>query len=389
MAWNEPGGDKDPWSGGGDNQGPPDLDQVVKKMQERLGSLFGGRKSSGNGSGNGGNGSQPIGTGGGSWGAGAIVLLLLAAFLLYQSFYIIGAPERGVVLRFGAFKEVTGPGFHFLVPLVDRVIPVNVDQVLTFSHTAEMLTQDENIVDISLSVQYKVQDPSNYRFQDWNPDQTIKDATETALREVVGKNKLDVIITQNRSAIAESVKLGIQELIDSYRIGLQVVSVNIQDANPPDQVKAAFDDANKAREDKVRIENQAQAYANDVVPKARGAAARRLEDAKAYKEKVVAEATGEASRFLAVLAQYNKAPEVTRKRLYLDTVEQVLGSTNKVIVDVNGGNSLMYLPLDQMIKQQKQMRVPAAASDTTSSSAPAPTQEAAPTRDTVRGVGDR
>jgi membrane protease subunit HflK len=188
-------------------------------------------------------------------------------------------------------------------------------------------------------------------FQDWNPDQTLKDATETALREVIGKSKLDVIITENRSGIADSVKLGIQDLMDLYKTGMEVVSVNIQDANPPEQVKAAFDDANKAREDKVRIENQAQAYANDIVPRARGAGARQIEDAKAYKEQVIAEAEGETSRFLAVLKEYRKAPEVTRKRLYLETVEDVLGKNNKVMLDVKSGNSLMYLPLDKLMQQ--------------------------------------
>lgn len=382
MAWNEPGGDKDPWSGRGGDEGPPDLDEVIKKMQERLSGLFGGRKRS---SGDGGNGGQPPGAGGGSWGIGVIILFLLAAFLLTQSFYIIEPPERGVVLRFGAFKEVTGPGLNFLVPLVDRVIKVNVDQVQTFSHKAEMLTQDENIVDLNLTVQYKVEDPADYSFQDWNPNQTIKDATETALREVVGKNKLDVIITENRSGIAEAVKLGIQQLIDAYRAGLRVVSVNIQDANPPDAVKAAFDDANKAREDKVRIENQAQAYANDVVPKARGAAARRLEDAKAYRERVVSEATGEASRFLAVLEQYNKAPEVTRKRLYLEAVERVLKNSNKVIVDVEGGSSLMYLPLDQIMNKSQQKQTTSAPTDASPAAAPtAKPEQTAPERETTR-----
>ncbi len=380
MAWNEPGGDKDPWSGRGDDQGPPDLDEVVKKMQERLSGLFGGRKRSGDG----GNGSQPPGTGGSSWGFGVILLFVVAAFLLSQSFYIVDPPERGVVLRFGAFNNVTGPGLNFLIPLVDRVIKVNVDQVQTFSHKAEMLTQDENIVDLNLTIQYKVEDPSDYSFQDWNPDQTIKDATETALREVVGKNKLDVIITENRSGIAEAVKVGIQQLIDAYRIGLRVVSVNIQEANPPKEVKEAFDDANKAREDKVRIENQAQTYANDVVPKARGAAARRLEDAKAYKAKVVSEAAGEAARFLAVLAQYNKAPEVTRKRLYLEAVEKVLSNSNMVIVDVKGGSSLMYLPLDQLMNQKQQKPATSAPTDTAPAAPAAKPAQPAPERDTTR-----
>jgi membrane protease subunit HflK len=353
MAWNEPGGDnKDPWGNKGGDQGPPDLDEVVKKMQERLGGLFGGRKGSDGGD----RGDTPSGPA--AAGVGVLVVIALVLFLAWQSFYIIEPPERGVVLRFGAYKEVTQPGPHFLIPMVDRVIPVNIDQVLSFNHTALMLTQDENIVDLSLTIQYKVQDPADYKFQDWDPDQTIKDATETALREVIGKSRLDNIITEKRTGIAELVKTGIQDLMKSYRTGLEVISVNIQDANPPEQVKEAFADAVKAREDKVRIENQAQAYANDVVPRARGAAARQLEDAKAYREKVIAEAEGEASRFLAVLTEYEKAPEVTRKRLYLETVQEVLGKTNKVMLDVESGNSLMYLPLDKLIESNPGVRLP-------------------------------
>ncbi len=350
MAWNEPGGngDKDPWSGGGGDQGPPDLDEVVKKMQERLGGLFGGRKGSNGSGGNGSDDGMPSGPA--AAGMGGMLLLALAVFLAWQSFYIIEPAERGVVMRFGAFHEVTKPGPHLLIPMVDRVIPIDIDEVHTFTHTALMLTQDENIVDLTLTVQSKIQDPADYKFQDWNPDQTLKDATETALREVIGKSKLDTIITENRSGIAESVKLSIQELMDLYRTGMEVVSVNIQDANPPEQVKAAFDDANKAREDKVRIENQAQAYANDIVPRARGAGARQVEDAKAYKERVIAEAEGDTSRFLAILKEYQKAPEVTRKRLYLEALEEVLGNSNKVMLDVKSGNSLMYLPLDRLMQ---------------------------------------
>ncbi len=351
MAWNEPGGDKDPWSGGGGDQGPPDLDEVVKKMQERLGGLFGGKKGSNgsNGSGDGGddNGmpSAPAVAG-----MGGMILLAIIVFFVWQSFYIIEPAERGVVLRFGAFHEVTKPGPHLLIPVVDRVVAIDIDNVDTFTHTALMLTQDENIVDLTLTVQYKIQDPADYKFQDWNPDQTLKDATETALREIIGKSKLDTIITENRSGVADAVKTRLQELMDLYRTGMEVVSVNIQDANPPEQVKAAFDDANKAREDKVRIENQAQAYSNDVIPRARGAGARQIEAAKAYKEKVIANAEGETSRFLAILQEYRKAPEVTRKRLYLETVEQVLANSDKVLLDVESGNSLMYLPLDKLMQ---------------------------------------
>jgi len=347
MAWNEPGGDnKDPWGGKGGDQGPPDLDEVVKKMQEKFGGLFGGSKgprSVGPG------GSIPTPGPGGIKGIAIAVAVGLVVMLGIKSFYTVEPAERGVVMRFGAYKDITEPGPHLLVPFIDQVMKVNVDQITSFSHKAQMLTKDENIVDIELTVQSRIQDAADYLFQDQNPEKTIRDATETAVRETIGKSKLDYILTEGRSSIADSIKLRAQELINLYRSGLEVTSVNTQPAKPPEQVKSAFDDAIKAREDKARVENQAQAYANEVVPKARGAGARRVEAAKAYRDKVVAESQGEISRFLAVLTEYDKAPEVTRQRLYLDAVEEVLGRTNKVILDVKQGNSLMYLPIDKMI----------------------------------------
>ncbi|MCB1763282.1 MAG: FtsH protease activity modulator HflK [Gammaproteobacteria bacterium] len=348
MAWNEPGGDnKDPWSGKGSNQGPPDLDEVVKKMQEKLGGILGGRKgpkSAGPG------GSIPAPGPAGIKGIAIVVGIALLILFAIKSFYTVDPAERGVVIRFGAFKDITQPGPHFLVPFIDQVMKVNVDQISSFRHKAQMLTKDENIVDIELTIQSRIQDAADYLFQDQNPEKTIRDATETAVRETIGKSKLDYILTEGRSSIADSIKIRVQELINLYRSGLEVTSVNTQPAKPPEQVKSAFDDAIKAREDKVRQENQAQAYANEVVPKARGAGARRIEAAKAYRDKVIAESEGETSRFLAVLGEYEKAPEVTRQRLYLDAVEEVLGRTNKVIMDVKQGNSLMYLPMDKLIE---------------------------------------
>ena len=347
MAWNEPGGnDKDPWSGKGGDQGPPDLDEVVKKMQERLGGLFGGK-----GGGNGGDSGRPIpGPGAGNI-KGVLVILLVAAVVLLavKSFYTVAPAERGVVLRFGAYKEVTQPGPHFLIPMIDDVVKVNVDQISSFRHKAQMLTRDENIVDVELTVQSKIQDAADYLFQDQNPEKTLRDATETAVRETIGKSDLDYILTEGRSSIASNIMKRAQQLINNYRSGLEVTSVNMQPAKPPEQVKEAFDDAIKAREDKARQENQAEAYANEVIPRARGGAARQVEAAKAYRDKVIAEAEGETSRFLAVLKEYEKAPEVTRQRLYLDTMEYVLSRTGKVIMDAKGGNSLMYLPLDKLM----------------------------------------
>ncbi|TVO75969.1 FtsH protease activity modulator HflK [Sedimenticola selenatireducens] len=349
MAWNEPGGDnKDPWSGKGGDQGPPDLDEVVKKMQDKLGGLFGGKGNGGGGN----SGGSPVSTPGGAKGIVAVVVIGLVVLMGFKSFYTVAPAERGVVLRFGAYHEVTQPGLNFLIPVVDDVIKVNVDQISSFPSKETMLTKDENIVDIELTVQFRVQNPVDYLFQDRDPNKTIRDVTETALRETIGTSKLDFILTEGRGSIASDIKRRIQELISFYKTGLEVTSVNTQPAKPPEQVKSAFDDAIKAREDKARQENQAEAYANDVVPKARGAAARITAAASAYKQKVIAEAEGETSRFLAVLAEYEKAPEVTRQRLYLETVEQVMENTNKVIMDVKSGNSLMYLPIDKLIQER-------------------------------------
>ena len=348
MAWNEPGGNnKDPWNGKGNDQGPPDLDEVVKKLQDKMGGLFGGRSG---GSGSGGSGNKK----GNPKGVGLIIAVLLVGFLAFQSFYTVNPAERGVVLRFGEFVHVTQPGPHFLIPFIDRVIKVDVDQISRLPHRAEMLTSDENMVDVSLNVQYRIQDPSDYLFQDSTPEKTIKDTIESALREVVGKSKLDEIITQNRSGIADSVRTIAQGMINDYKTGMIITSVNIQAANPPEAVKEAFDDANRAREDKIREVNKAQAYSNDIVPRARGAAATEIANAKGYKAKVVAEAEGESQRFKALLTEYEKAPEVTRQRLYLETMQDVLANTSKVILDVKSGSNLTYLPLDKIMDNATQ-----------------------------------
>ena len=347
MAWNEPGGGKDPWSGKGGDQGPPDLDEVVKKLQDKFGGIFGGGKSSGEGpssrSGSNGPGSKTV----------SIIVAVVLLGWLATGIYIVQPAERGVVLRFGAYSETTQPGPHWHIPFpVERVIKVDVDNISSFRHKATMLTRDENIVDVELTVQSRIQDAADFLFQDRDPKKTLQDATETAVRETIGKNDLDFILTQGRSAIAGRIKEGAQGLIDSYKTGLVITSVNMQPAKPPEQVKSAFDDAIKAREDKERLENQAEAYANQVVPEARGEAARRLAEATAYRDRVIAEAEGDVSRFLAVLKEYKRAPVVTRERLYLDAMETMLGQTSKVMLDTQSGNSLMYLPLDQLIQKR-------------------------------------
>jgi membrane protease subunit HflK len=356
MAWNEPGGSgRDPWSGKGGDQGPPDLDEVLRKLQQRLSGLFGGRAGRGGSGGDGGgSGEGRPSAGPSSRGIGVIVLIALVVWMA-TGIYIVDPAERGVVLRFGAFREITQPGPHWRWPYpIEESITIDVDQISSFGHKATMLTRDENIVDIDLRVQSRVLDPADFLFQDSTPENTLRDATETATREVVGKNVLDFIITEGRGAVAAQIRDKIQELMNQYRTGLEVVGVNVTASKPPDQVKSAFDDAIKAREDNERMKNEAQAYANEVVPKARGAAARVVEDAKAYRARIVAEAEGESQRFLALLSEYEKAPLVTRERLYLETAQDVLGKSNKVLMDERtGGNNVTYLPLDRLMEQQR------------------------------------
>ena len=338
MAWNEPGGkDRDPWGGGGGNDGPPDLDEVIKNLQKKFSGIFGsGRQPSGSDGGDGGDdgGARPTpGVPGGNKGIGIIVAIILVLWAA-SGIYIVQPAERGVVQRLGAYQYMTEPGPHWHLPFpIETVTKVDVDKVHTFPHKAQMLTSDENIVDVSLKVQYRVERPDDYLFKDYSPEKSIRDATETSLREVVGQNTLDNITTANRNEIAISVRDGVRTLIGRYESGLEVVSINIQDAEAPSAVKEAFDDVIKAREDKERFENEAEAYANEIVPRARGAAARQIEDAKAYKAKVIAESEGESARFLSLLEEYQKAPVVTRQRLYLETAEQVFAENSKLLMD--------------------------------------------------------
>lgn len=380
MAWNEPGGgDKDPWSGRGREQGPPDLDELVRKMQDRFGGLFGGRKKGGAG--------RP--DGGGRLGLGLIILIAAIVWLL-SGIYIIDEGKRGVVLRFGKFTEITTPGPHWHIPYpVEEVEVVDVGQrrfveigyrstggrgntPVTVPKEALMLTQDENIVNIQLAVQYQVKDPRAYLFNVRDPDLTLKQASESAIREVVGKSKMDFVLKEGRGEIAQQTKDLLQQIMDQYKTGLLVTTVNLQDAQPPEEVQGAFADAIKAREDEARQKNEAEAYANDILPKARGAAARQLEEATAYRESIIAKAEGEASRFRQLLQEYHKAPEVTRERLYIDAMEKVLSATSKVTLDVSQGNSLLYLPLDKMLEGSAGATVKTLHDLATSSSEAAP-----------------
>ncbi len=347
MAWNEPGGngDKDPWGNRG-NQGPPDLDEVFKNFQKKFGSLFGGKGGKGGRGGGGG-----VSTPGGSIGI-YIVIGIVLLFWLATGFYKIEEAERGIILRFGEHVDTTQSGLHWHWPTpIESVTKVDVTKVHPVPLRATMLTQDENIVDIEGTIQYQIADPTGYLFNVRTPEVSLTQAAESALRQTIGQSKMDFVITEGRGQIAVQVSQIIQEIIDSYGTGIKVIRVNIQNAKPPEAVKDAFDDVTQAREDEQRLKNEAEAYRNEVVPKARGAAARMREEAEAYKQEVIARSEGEADRFSRLLTEYEKAPTVTRDRLYLEMMESVLGQSSKVLVDIDGSNNLLYLPLDKLMSR--------------------------------------
>ena len=367
MSWNEPGGDKkDPWSGRGDQKGPPDLDEAIRSLQEKIAKFFGGGDGDNNGDGNNGHRSNQFTQGSPIKGlsflaGGAVVLWGLSGF------YTVDEGNHGVETRFGHYIGTTQSGLNWHLPApIERVEIVNVKQqryievgyrsggseLATGSVPKEalMLTKDENYVDVRLAVQYQVKDAKQFLFNIVNPALTLKQVTESALRGVVGSSTMDFVLTQGRSEIVTLIKKEIQDVMDSYQSGIQVTSVNLQDAQPPEQVQNAFEDAIKAREDEQRLINEAEAYSNDVVPKARGAAARKIQEAEGYKEQVIAQAQGETNRFTKLLAEYAKAPDVTRKRLYIESMEAVLAGTNTVMIDAKGGNNVMYLPIDKMLQ---------------------------------------
>ncbi|MFN2287853.1 MAG: FtsH protease activity modulator HflK [Chromatocurvus sp.] len=344
MAWNEPGGGnnkpKDPWGGG--DQGPPDLDEALKKLQQRLGGLFGGRGGGRGGSGGGGKISSTVL---GLVAAGVIVVWGLLGF------YQVNQQERAVVLRFGEFSKVAQPGLQWHAPLIDEVINVNTTKVRAKNFREMMLTQDENIVEVQASVQYVIDDVESFVLDVRSPETSLEHASKSALRHVVGDMTMDLILTEGRARIATDMQDRLQRYLSSYGTGIRISTVNVDESKPPTQVQGAFDDVIKAREDEERVKSEAQSYANGIVPEARGRAQRQIEEASAYREQVVASATGEASRFNQLLVQYTEAPGVTRERLYIDAVQNVMSKTNKVMVDVEGGNNIMYLPLDKLAER--------------------------------------
>jgi modulator of FtsH protease HflK len=351
MAWNEPDNDdrkNDPWGSrsGRKDQGPPDIDKVISDLMGKLSGIFGG-------------GRKGTGSGGGSSGgsvAGIISILLVIAGLIWvgSGFYTLDEQERGVVLRLGRAQEaVVMPGLHWNPPLVDEVIPVNVTRVYDRSFSNTMLTQDDNIVDITMTVQYVITDARKYVLEVEDPELSLQEAAESAIRHVVGGSPMDEVISTGREALAIEAYDRLQRYLDLYGTGITVSQFNIAQSLPPQQVRAAFDDVIKAREDNQSYQNEARRYSNQVIPEARGFALRQTQEANAYKEQVVAEAEGEASRFEQLLVEYQKAPDVTRERMYIDTLQSVMTNSSKIMIDVEGGNNMMYLPLDQILQNSR------------------------------------
>lgn len=356
MAWNEPGGNnQDPWGGNkGGNQGPPDLDDALRKFKEKLGGIFGGAPSgSNNNSNNGGSGSTS--------GIFGLIAILAVAIYFWNAIYTVDEKEQAVILRFGEYAETVEPGLHMYFPPIETKFQERVTELRTYNLLQQMLTEDENIVEVGMSVQYNIDDIKAYVLNVAKPLVSLEEAAQSALRHVVGGSKMYQVLTEGREVMGIEVRERLQAYLDSYGTGLRVSKVNIESAQPPKEVQAAFDDVIRAREDEERAKNKAQVYANRIVPEARGQAQRILENANGYRDEVVAKAKGEADRFNKLLVEYKQAPGVTRERLYIETIEQVYSNSNKVFVDVDGGNNMMYLPLDKIMQ---------ASGSTGSSSAP-------------------
>jgi membrane protease subunit HflK len=342
MGWDD--GDKgNPWRPNG-NKGQADLDAIVKDFQRRLARLFGGRGGSPR------SGSSPTLSAGLVIGALGVLVMLW----LLSGFYKVDAAEQGIVLRFGAYEATTAPGLQWHWPWpIERVEKVNTGATETWQYQGSMLTRDENIVNVELIVQFRRADPVKYLFSLREPEKTLRDVTSSAIREVVGKNDLDFILTQGRGQIAAQTQQLLQSTLDTYETGIRIYEVNLQEANFPREVESAVQEAVKAREDRERAILEAEKYMNGVVPRARGDAARRKQEAEAYRDRVIAEAEGESARFEQILAEYARAPEITRRRMYLETLETILANSTKVLVNTDGSNNLLYLPLDKLLEQSR------------------------------------
>jgi membrane protease subunit HflK len=353
MAWNEPGGNnspgnRNPW-GQRPNQGPPDLDEVLRNFKKKLSAVFGGGGGTAGGKPSGGT----TGSGPSSASIGLMALVLALLWLATGAFQVDEA-ERAVVTRFGQYVRTAQPGFrmHLPWPIEARQL-VNISSIDSFSDQTRMLTSDENLVDIDMEVQFRRTDPVAYAFNVREPDATLREVSESAIREAIGRSKLDSVLESGRQEIAATTKELVQKTLDSYKVGLEITSINLKDVKVPEQVAPSQQDAIKAREDKVRYSLEAQAYSNDILPKAKGSAGRLIQDAEAYKAQKVANATGESERFLKLLPEYLRAPQVTRERLYLETVESIYASSKKVLIDTKGNGNMIYLPLDKLVDQSR------------------------------------
>ena len=337
MSWNESGNGKDPWKGGG-NQ-PDDLDKIIEGWQKKINAILGGKKDNGNVT------KMP----GGNSGTSLILIFLLVAWA-FTGLYRVDQAERGVVQRFGAYTETTFPGLHWHIPFpIESVDIVNTGIVTDYGFSTEILTADEQYVFVQMVVQYLREDPVKYSFEVINPEGTLEDLTESALREVVGTSSLEVLVNERRDEIGPKTQVVLQSTLDAYKSGISVTSINLEKLDYPRAVQDAVDDTQKARNDSDRFILEAEKYAQDLIPRARGAAQRILQDAEAYRDRVIADAEGQANRFLALLKEYEKAPQVTRDRLYLDAVEEVYKNSNKVILDSQGSGNLLYLPIDKLM----------------------------------------
>jgi modulator of FtsH protease HflK len=365
MAWNDPGRNRNPW-GNRPDRGAADLDEALRNLQRKITQIFSG----GRGSGSGGEGGAP-GPGDAAmrgFGIGTVALVLLAVWAA-TGLYKVDAAERAVVTRFGKYSETTEPGlrWHLPWPIEARQI-VNVESVEGFSDQTRMLTSDENLVDINIAVQYRRAEPVSFVFNVRDPEATLSEVSESAIREIVGHSTLDFVLEQGRQEITAKTRELVQRTLDSYKTGIEVTTVNLQGVSVPEQVQSSQRDAIKAREDRERLALEAQAYANDILPKAKGSAARQMEDSLAYKARIVADAEGEAQRFLLLLPAYERNPAVTRQRLYYETMEEVFANSNKVLVDTKGTGNMLYVPLEKMLERRKptltldeQRQVPATA----------------------------
>ena len=345
MAWNEPGNnggrdDKDPWGNknhGGREQGPPDLDEVFSKLSRKVGGVFGSKKG-------------PTGSGS-AVGLGAVAVLAVAVWG-FSGFYTVSEAEQGVVLRFGKFDQIVKPGLNWKPTFIDEVIPVNVQAIRSLRASGLMLTKDENVLKVEMDVQYRVDNAEKYLFSVTNADDSLRQATDSALRAVIGDSTMDQALTTGRQTIRANTQAAIDKIIAKYNMGIRVVDVNFQSARPPEAVKDAFDDAIAAREDEERYVREAEAYSNDILPKATGRAERLKNEAEGYSERVINGALGDVAQFDKLLPQYEAAKKVTRDRLYLDTMERVYSNTSKVLIDTkSGGNNVMYLPLEKLMNQ--------------------------------------